>query len=103
MSNPTLTYAYHIDAGFYAKFLRRIAENAGALRIEGKVENVVLDDSGYIKNIRLASGTVVEGDFFIDLAGNKRKSVLLQSVRVSGAFCRFKALISNHKTSVQRL
>ncbi|WP_040391768.1 tryptophan halogenase family protein [Cellvibrio sp. BR] len=69
MSNPPLTYAYHIDAGFYAKFLRRIAENAGALRIEGKVENVVLDDSGYIKNIRLASGTVVEGDFFIDCSG----------------------------------
>ncbi|SDA55187.1 hypothetical protein SAMN03080617_00984 [Algoriphagus alkaliphilus] len=42
-------------------------------------------------------------EFSIILAGNKRKSVLLQSVRVSGAVYKFKALISNHKTSVRRL
>lgn len=69
MPSSTLSYAYHIDAGFYAKFLRRIAEKAGTTRIEGKVEEVTLDDSFYIKSIRLASGVVIEGDLFIDCSG----------------------------------
>jgi tryptophan halogenase len=69
MPSSTLSYAYHIDAGFYAKFLRRIAEQAGTARIEGKVEEVTLDDSFYIKSIRLASGAVIEGDLFIDCSG----------------------------------
>lgn len=49
--NSTMTYAYHIDAGFFAKFLRNIAEQAGAVRIEGKVDNVILDDDQYILSL----------------------------------------------------
>lgn len=67
--NSTMTYAYHIDAGFFAKFLRNIAEQAGAVRIEGKVDNVILDDDQYIKSIHLKSGQIIEGDFFIDCSG----------------------------------
>lgn len=69
MPGSSLTYAYHIDAGLYAKFLRDIAETAGATRIEGKVQDVVLDDGGYIRSIRLASGESIDGDFFIDCSG----------------------------------
>lgn len=69
MPNATLTYAYHIDAGFYARFLRNIAEKAGATRIEGKVEEVILDKAQHIQSIRLASGAVIDGDLFIDCSG----------------------------------
>jgi tryptophan halogenase len=69
MPNATLTYAYHIDAGFYARFLRNIAEKAGATRIEGKVEDVILDKTQHIQSIRLASGAVIDGDLFIDCSG----------------------------------
>lgn len=69
MPNSALTYAYHIDAGFYAKFLRNIAEKSGTTRIEGKVQDVILDDALYIKSIKLASGQVIEGDLFIDCSG----------------------------------
>lgn len=69
MPNALLNYAYHLDAGFYAKFLRNIAEKAGATRIEGKVANVALDNDEYIKSIELASGQIVEGDLFIDCSG----------------------------------
>ena len=69
MPGSPLTYAYHIDAGLYAKFLRGIAEKAGTTRIEGKVQDVVLDDGGYIKSTRLASGETIDGDFFIDCSG----------------------------------
>ncbi|HSX50999.1 MAG TPA: tryptophan halogenase family protein [Cellvibrio sp.] len=69
MPNSALTYAYHLDAGFYAKFLRQIAEKAGAVRIEGKIEQVVLDETQYIKSIKLASGELIDGDLFLDCSG----------------------------------
>ncbi|MGM8225015.1 tryptophan halogenase family protein [Cellvibrio sp. ARAG 10.3] len=68
-SGSSLTYAYHIDAGLYGKFLRGIAEKAGARRIEGKVQDVVLDDDGFIRSIQLASGEIIAGNFFIDCSG----------------------------------
>ncbi len=65
-----INYAYHIDAGYYAKFLRKIAEQNGAKRIEGKVVDVILcEDSGDIESIHLASGEIIEGDLFIDCSG----------------------------------
>lgn len=69
MPNASLNYAYHLDAGLYAKFLRNTAEKAGASRIEGTVVDVALDEDGYIKSVELASGQIVEGDLFIDCSG----------------------------------
>lgn len=69
MPNSPMTYAYHLDAGRYAKFLRELAEKAGAVRVEGKVDEVLLDKSEYISAIKLASGEIISGDFFIDCTG----------------------------------
>lgn len=69
-TNPTINYAYHMDATAYGKFLRRFSENLGVKRIEGVIENVKLDvDTGFIESIVLKSGQVVEGDLFIDCTG----------------------------------
>ncbi len=65
-----LNYAYHIDAGLYAKFLRELAEEHGAQRIEGKIVGVNLEnESGFISSLALESGAVIEGDLFIDCSG----------------------------------
>jgi len=65
-----MNYAFHIDAGLYAKFLRKFSEAYGVKRIEGKITNVLThDDSGFIKAIRLDSGAEIEGDLFIDCTG----------------------------------
>jgi tryptophan halogenase len=72
LAGQELNHAYHLDAGLYAKFLRKIAEKHRTKRIEGKIAKVTLDDeSGYIDSLTLASGQVVEGDLFIDCTGFK--------------------------------
>ncbi len=65
-----IAYAYHFDAGLYAKYLREYSEKRGVKRIEGKISNVNLDDdTGYIKSLSLENGQEIEGDFFIDCSG----------------------------------
>jgi tryptophan halogenase len=65
-----MNYAFHIDAGLYAKFLRKFSEGYGVKRVEGKISNVLThDDTGFIKAIRLDSGTEIAGDLFIDCTG----------------------------------
>ncbi len=65
-----LNYAYHLDSSAYAKFLRKIAEENGASRREGLIETVQLDpENGYIQALKLQTGEIIEGDFFIDCTG----------------------------------
>ncbi|QDP00462.1 tryptophan halogenase family protein [Thalassotalea sp. PS06] len=70
MANQDLNHAYHLDAGLYAKFLRNIAEQHGCQRVEGKIQDVVLNsDNGYIEKLHLANGKTVEGDLYLDCTG----------------------------------
>ncbi len=65
-----LNYAYHLDSSRYAKFLRKIAEANGAVRREGRIEDVVLDpESGNISALQLENGESIEADFFFDCTG----------------------------------
>ncbi len=65
-----LNYAYHVDATQYGQYLRKIAEDAGTTRVEGKISNVELDpENGHISALQLASGQRIEGDLFIDCTG----------------------------------
>ncbi|WP_308911125.1 tryptophan halogenase family protein [Pseudokordiimonas caeni] len=65
-----LNYAYHLDAGLYAKFLRQIGENDGVKRIEGKIARVEQQgETGDIAALHLDGGTRIEGDLFIDCTG----------------------------------
>lgn len=67
---PHPNYAYHFDAGLYARLLRRYSEARGVRRTEGKVVDVQRHgESGLIESVKLASGQVVAGDFFIDCSG----------------------------------
>ena len=65
-----LVHAYHFDAGAYAQFLRRIAEQRGVVREEGKIEHVARDgQSGHVTHVELENGRRIEADFFIDCTG----------------------------------
>lgn len=66
----TLSYAYHIDASLYSRYLRNYATARGVNRIEGKIVSVEQAPlSGNIAAVVLENGQRVEGDFFIDCSG----------------------------------
>ncbi|APE27861.1 tryptophan halogenase family protein [Aurantiacibacter gangjinensis] len=67
---PPINYAYHLDAGRYAVFLRRYAEGRGVVRKEGRIEDVKLDgESGDVTGVTIDDGTQLDGDFFVDCSG----------------------------------
>ena len=67
-----MPYAYHFDAGLYAKFLRKFSEKLGVVRTEGMVEDVKqCPTSGNILSLMLKDGQEISGDLFIDCSGFK--------------------------------
>ena len=67
---PPVNYAYHLDAGRYAAFLRKYAEKLGVVRQEGRISDVALDaETGFVSSVDLESGETISGDLFIDCSG----------------------------------
>lgn len=65
-----INYSYHLDASLYARFLRKLSEQQGVKRVEGKISEVVQNlDNGFIQALKLESGELLEGDLFIDCTG----------------------------------
>jgi tryptophan halogenase len=65
-----ITYAFHFDAGLYAKYLRSIAEGIGVTRTEGTIKSVERSgDDGFVKSVTLESGEMITGELFIDCSG----------------------------------
>ena len=66
----TYDYAYHFDAGLYARFLRSYSEPRGVTRIEGKIASAQQDaESGHVTAVTLEDGRDFAGDLFIDCSG----------------------------------
>ncbi len=78
-----LSYAYHIDAGRYARYLRGLAEGMGVMRTEGKVERVDRDpETGYVTALHTHRGDVIRGDLFLDCSGFR--ALLIEGVLQTG-------------------
>ena len=65
-----LNYAYQFDAGLYAAFLRRYAENLGVVRVEGRIARVHQHaETGYVTSVETSDGRAISGDLFVDCSG----------------------------------
>ena len=65
-----LGYAFHFDAGLYARYLRRHAQARGVQRVEGKIADVVVEGgNGHVRALLMHSGERIEGELFIDCSG----------------------------------
>ncbi len=68
-----INHAYHFDASLYARYLRKLSEARGVLRTEGKIVEVMQQQSGpqegHVQAVVMESGERIEGDLFIDCSG----------------------------------
>ncbi|MBI3349991.1 MAG: tryptophan 7-halogenase [Burkholderiales bacterium] len=64
-----IAYAYHFDAGRYARYLRRLAEARGVRRTQGRITHATLGATGDVDAVVLASGERIAGELFIDCSG----------------------------------
>jgi tryptophan halogenase len=65
-----IAYAFHLDAGLYARYLRKYSEALGVRRTEGKVVDVQLRaHDGHVDAVVMENGERIGGDLFIDCSG----------------------------------
>lgn len=68
------TNQYHFDTFKLNLFLRNVASNKKIRLVEDAIDNVVIDESGYITAVHGAnSDTNYSGDFFVDATGFHRR------------------------------
>ena len=64
-----IAYAFHFDAGLYAKYLRAVSEKQGVRRSEGRILGTELRADGFIDALVMQDGERITGDLFIDCSG----------------------------------
>lgn len=66
-----VNYAYHLDAGLFANFMREFAVGRGVEHIKDDVLDVVLDENGAIESLQLERAKRYDVEFVVDCTGFK--------------------------------
>jgi tryptophan halogenase len=93
-------YAYHFDADKVASYLAEYAVRRGVRRIVDSVENVRLDERGFIADIRTAEHGDLAGDLFIDCTGFRG---LLINKALDTTFVSFEDVLPNNRAVALRV
>lgn len=65
-----LNFAYHLDAGLYADYLKKHSLAHGVTRVEGIFKRVNINpETGGIESLTMESGEEIKGDLFLDCTG----------------------------------
>ncbi len=67
--DTTFNYAYHLDAGLFANFMRDLAIERGVEHIYDDIEDVNLDENGRVASLQLKEGGTRPVEFVIDCTG----------------------------------
>jgi tryptophan 7-halogenase len=75
-------YAFHFDAGLYARRLKRYAIERGVTHLDRRIAHVTLDDNGGIGALRFDDGSTLHADLYIDCSGFR--ALLIEGVLATG-------------------
>ncbi|HTU65443.1 MAG TPA: tryptophan halogenase family protein [Steroidobacteraceae bacterium] len=64
-----LAWAFHFDASLYAAYLASLAQKMGVRRVDAKIADVALHETGDVRALKLEDGREIAADFFIDCTG----------------------------------
>ncbi|MDP8994135.1 MAG: tryptophan 7-halogenase [Pseudomonadota bacterium] len=62
-------YGYHFDAFLIGAFLREHAAGRGVRRLERRIVDIGVDETGTVTHLQAEGGERIEGDFFVDCSG----------------------------------
>ncbi|MGI9219546.1 MAG: tryptophan halogenase family protein [Woeseiaceae bacterium] len=62
-------YGYHFDSGKLGKYLQKVAARRGVKYQQATINDVALDEQGYIDHLKTEEGEDIKGDFFVDCTG----------------------------------
>lgn len=63
-------YAYHLDAGKFADFLKNFCvEKLGVKHTFGNIKKVLQARDGFIESVETTDGRTIDADFFVDCSG----------------------------------
>jgi tryptophan halogenase len=65
-------YSFHFDARLTAQYFRKVAEERGVIRVEGKTKDFNLDMKRNVVGIVMEDGTKYKSDFVFDCSGFSR-------------------------------
>ena len=102
LSDPStqFTYAYHFDATLLAGYLAQRGRDQGIQHIRDSVEDVGLDERGWIQHVVTAKHGELDGDLFIDCTGFRG---LLMSKALDEPFVSFQEFLPNDRAVALRV
>ena len=68
-SLPGSAYAYHLDATALGEVLKEFSINHGVRHIPDTINDVIMNEDGSIRELRIENGEPLQGDLFVDCSG----------------------------------